>query len=195
MVSLSADGLTVGIGSLQYHQTSSGSGIASLYRWTGSEWSQIADDIYGEEPLDRNGSAVALSADGHTAAIGAMWHVGSGGFDSGHVRVFQVGLDNPYSLAADTISVTVEPVNDKPVLDVVASITILEDAATQTVNLSGISAGGGETQPLRVTATSSNPGLIPNPVVTYASPDGTGSIAFAPAADQHGTATITVTVA
>jgi hypothetical protein len=49
------------------------------------------------------------------------------------------------------------------------------------VNLSGISGGGGESQPLRVTATSSNPGLIPNPAITYASPDGTGSIAFAPA--------------
>src|SRR5204863_1422879 len=71
---------------------------------------------------------------------------------------------------------------------------ILEDAAQQTVNLAGISAGPFETQVLTVTATSSNPGLIPNPTVTYASPNGTGSLAYRPVANHSGTAVITVKV-
>ena len=60
--------------------------------------------------------------------------------------------------------------------------------------LSGITDGPNESQPLRIIATSSNAlVLIADPVVTYASPDATGSIAFTPVTDQYGTATITVT--
>jgi hypothetical protein len=62
------------------------------------------------------------------------------------------------------------------------------------VNLAGITAGDSESQPLRVIASSSNTGLIPNPTVTYTTANATGSIAFTPVTDQSGTATITVTV-
>ncbi|MEO2027924.1 MAG: Ig-like domain-containing protein, partial [Fuerstiella sp.] len=90
--------------------------------------------------------------------------------------------------------VTVNAVNDAPTLNALFNVSIAEDASEQTVNLSGIAAGGGESQPLRVTATSSSTGLIPNPTVTYTTANATGSIAFTPVADQSGTATITVTV-
>ncbi len=84
-------------------------------------------------------------------------------------------------------------VNVVPTLDAVSELTILENDLEQTVPLTGITAGGGESQPLSVTASSSNPGLI-DPTVTYTSPNATGSLAFTPAPDQSGTATITVTV-
>src|SRR5260221_12473740 len=71
---------------------------------------------------------------------------------------------------------------------------ILEDAGVQTVSLSGISAGGGESQPLTVTALSNNTALIPNPTVSYTSPNATGSLTYTPTANASGTATITVTV-
>jgi hypothetical protein len=94
-----------------------------------------------------------------------------------------------------TFTVNVTPVNDAPTLNaIVDPAAVLEDAAQQTVNLSGISAGGGESQTLSVTATSDNPGLIPNPTVTYTSPNATGSLAYTPIANQSGTALITVTV-
>ena len=63
----------------------------------------------------------------------------------------------------------------------------------QTVNLSGISSGG-EVQTLTVTATSSNPGLIPYPTVSYASPSSTGTLRFTPVANASGNANVTVTV-
>ena len=93
-----------------------------------------------------------------------------------------------------SFTVTVTPVNDVPLLDQPGDLTIAEDAAQQTVNLTGIAAGGGESQPLRVTASSSNLGLIPNPSVSYTSAASTGSISFTPVADQSGTAVITITV-
>lgn len=94
-----------------------------------------------------------------------------------------------------TFSVTVSPVNDGPTLAALSSVTINEDAGAQAVSLSGISSGAAnEAQTLTVTATSSNPSLIPNPSVSYASPNATGSLSFTPLANANGAATITVTV-
>lgn len=45
-----------------------------------------------------------------------------------------------------------------------------------------------------VTAVSSNPGLIPNPTVSYTSGSATGTLSYTPVANQSGTAVITVTV-
>ncbi len=94
-----------------------------------------------------------------------------------------------------TFVVTVNAVNNAPTLAAVNDVTVAEDAGAQTVNLSGISSGAAnEAQTLNITATSSNPGLIPNPSVNYTSPNGTGSLRFTPVANQNGTAVITVTV-
>jgi hypothetical protein len=97
--------------------------------------------------------------------------------------------------APQTFVINVTPVNDQPTLNPINNVTIDEDAATQTINLSGISAGGAETQILGITATSNNPSLIPSPLaVTYTSANANGSISFTPVADQNGFATITVTL-
>src|SRR5262245_15841820 len=81
---------------------------------------------------------------------------------------------------------TLNAINDPP--------AILEDAGQQTINLSGISAGPGETQNLSVTVTSSNPALIPTPTVNYTSPNSTGSLTYTPVANQSGSSVITVKV-
>jgi hypothetical protein len=110
------------------------------------------------------------------------------------------GTDGNPATAADNLSVTrtftvtVTPVNDAPTLDALADVTLDEDSSQQTLNLRGISAGGGENQPLRVTASSSNTGVIPNPTIVYTSADATGLIRFTPAPDQSGVAVLTVQV-
>jgi hypothetical protein len=93
-----------------------------------------------------------------------------------------------------TITITVVAVNDAPGLAALGNLTLSEDAAQQTVSLSGISSGGNENQTLTVTAASSNPSLIPHPTVNYSSPSATGTLTFTPVANANGTATITVTV-
>lgn len=93
------------------------------------------------------------------------------------------------------ISTTIPIPNQPPTLAPLADITINENASSQTVNLTGISSGASnELQTLTVTATSSNPSLIPAPTVSYTSPNPTGSINFRPAAFSSGSATITVSV-
>ena len=72
---------------------------------------------------------------------------------------------------------------------------LLQNGPSQTVNLSGIGSGAvEEVQALTVTATSDNPGLIPNPTLTYTSPNAVGKLIYQPIAGATGKATITVTV-
>jgi len=99
------------------------------------------------------------------------------------------------NIASQTFTVTVNPVNDAPTLNALSGLNLVEDAGLQTVNLGGIGSGAAnESQTLTITATSSNPTLIPNPTVNYTSPNASGSLAFTPAANANGSATITVTV-
>jgi hypothetical protein len=100
----------------------------------------------------------------------------------------------PYTATA-TFKLTVTSVNDPPTLDAITGlVTVAEDSGSHIVPLSGIAAGPGESQTLTVTATSSDPSIVPDPSVTYTSPNATAQLQFTPAADRFGTVTITVTV-
>jgi hypothetical protein len=91
--------------------------------------------------------------------------------------------------------ITGTAVNDAPALAALAPLGVIEDAAEQTVDLAGIGSGAAnEADTLTVTATSSDPALIPTPTVSYTSAQATGSLKFTPAAQRNGQATITVTV-
>jgi hypothetical protein len=78
-----------------------------------------------------------------------------------------------------------------PTLAPISNITVSGLAAPQMVGLSGITTGSGSS--VKLTATSSNPGLIPNPTLSYNSPDSIGSLTFSVATNLSGTALITVT--
>jgi hypothetical protein len=92
-------------------------------------------------------------------------------------------------------AVGVAAVDDPPTLDALGNVApVPATAGPQTVALTGISAGGGETQTLSIMATSSNPAVVPHPTVTYESPSATGALTFRPATNATGTALITVTV-
>jgi hypothetical protein len=106
----------------------------------------------------------------------------------------RVANDADDGFASVQFTVTVEAVNDAPVMDAPSHLTIDEDADMQTVSLVGISAGGGETQPLRLTVLSSNQSVIPIPTLTYASPNPTATLTFTPVPDASGTSTIMVLI-
>ena len=92
-------------------------------------------------------------------------------------------------------TVVVSGVNQPPTIDPLSDIFILENAGQQTINLTGISAGLGDTgQTVSIAiSNNTNPTLIPSPVLTYTSGP-TGTIVFTPAANVSGTATISVTL-
>lgn len=101
-------------------------------------------------------------------------------------------FSNEASYSVNTTTNNPPPVvYQPPTLDALNNVSINENSGQQTVNLTGISLGSGQT--LAIAAVSSNPSLIPNPAVNYTSPNATGTLSFTPASSAFGTASITVT--
>ncbi len=86
-VDLSADGAILAIGAYGNDGNGEFSGHARIFRFQGTQWQQVGEDINGEAAGDASGGSVRLSADGSIVAIGAVFN-GDNGESSGHVRVF-----------------------------------------------------------------------------------------------------------
>jgi len=101
-VSLSSDGSIVAIGAYFNNGVNGiNSGHVRVYKNQGGSWTQIGDDMDGEDASDLNGFCVSLSSDGSIVANGAIHNTGNG-YDSGHVRVFD--LTDALSIKENTIS-------------------------------------------------------------------------------------------
>ena len=87
-VSLSSDGSIVAIGATNNDDGGTDSGHVRVYKYNGSAWSKLGDDIDGEATYNYSGYSVSLSSDGSIVAIGAT-NNDDGGTNSGHVRVYQ----------------------------------------------------------------------------------------------------------
>jgi len=111
------------------------------------------------------------------------------------VTVNDGGASN--NLVTQSFTVTVNQMNQTPTMDPLNDFGILKNSGTHVVNLTGITSGL-TNKPARVsltvTATSSNPTLIPTLNVNYTSPNTNGTLSLAPSAAGLGSATITVTV-
>lgn len=101
-----------------------------------------------------------------------------------------------FNTLAQSLTISVTPVNDEPTLDAIANVSILEDASLESVALTGITSGPANeiSQVITITATSSDTSIIPHPTVIYTSPNTIGSLSYTPVANAFGTVTITVTV-
>lgn len=88
----------------------------------------------------------------------------------------------------------VSPVNDPPTLEVIPVIELAQNAPTQIIPLTQISAGAAdEPHNLLITATSSNPSLIPDPILSYNNPNTSGTLTIQPSGGT-GAAVITIIV-
>ena len=128
-----------------------------------------------------------LNADGtFTYAPGADFH-GTDAF------TYQAS-DGNGGTSSSTVTITVNPVNDAPSFVKGADETVSEDAGPQTVPgwATQISAGGNEDgQTVNVTVTNDNAALFSvQPDIDPVS----GNLVYTPAANAHGTATVTVTL-
>jgi len=87
-VGLSANGSIVAVGAPYTYFTGDLLGDVRIYRNQSDIWTQIGDDIAGEEEFDEFGISLELSADGSVVAIGAPANSGAGTL-AGQVRVFE----------------------------------------------------------------------------------------------------------
>lgn len=120
-------------------------------------------------------------------SAGTTYYFAATGYDA-------AGDESAFSNEA-AYAVTNSAPTPAPTLDSLANLSISENAGSQSLNLTGIASGTpDQNATLTVTATSSNPALVPAPAVSYTSPNTTALLTFAPVADASGVATITVTV-
>jgi hypothetical protein len=112
----------------------------------------------------------------------------------GNSRITITASDGTNSTSM-SFNLTVTSTNDAPTLNPLPNLALTENASTRTINLTGISAGGGESQTLSIRVTSSNNSLVPAPSsVSYTSPNSTGSFLLNPANSGTGTSLVSVVV-
>jgi hypothetical protein len=98
------------------------------------------------------------------------------------------------ALAADrSFTLTVTPVNDAPTLASIANRTINEDASTGPIALT-VGDVDNDVNTLVLNATASNSTLVPANALVFAGTGANRTLTVTPAANQNGSATITVTV-
>ena len=89
-VSLSMDGMTLAVGSVQNSDAGKHAGSARVYEYNPNTkiWNQVGQDIDGLKAEDEFGTSVSLSESGTILAVGAQKNSDLA-FQAGHVRVFQ----------------------------------------------------------------------------------------------------------
>jgi len=83
--------------------------------------------------------------------------------------------------------------NQPPTLAFIPGIEVLNDAGEQIIQLTGISDGDNDTQNLQLTASSSDPTIIPDPLITYTGGK-TAELRYTPVSGMSGTVTISLTL-
>ena len=106
-----------------------------------------------------------------------------------------VGSDGLIILPPSSLT-TLLGINSNPAPDInpVENMFLDINAGEQSVTLTGIDDGVAFDQNITITASSSNPDLIPDPVVTYVQGESEATLTFTPAADATGAVVITLTL-
>lgn len=89
-IDMSSDGTNIAIGSPTGNDPNGiGSGHVRVFENVNNTWTQIGQNIDGEESDGQYGSSVSLSDDGTILAIGARFNDGINGINSGQVEIFK----------------------------------------------------------------------------------------------------------
>jgi hypothetical protein len=99
-VALSSDGSRLAASAPFNSGNGLGSGRVRTYQWSGTDWTQLGNNIDGEVARDWSGMALSLSPDGTRLAIGAPRNDGNGD-NSGQVRVYEWSGSTWTQLGAD----------------------------------------------------------------------------------------------
>lgn len=105
-VSLNATGNILAIGAPGVNAA----GFAQVFQNISGTWTQIGEDIYGENDFDESGCSVSLNANGNIVAIGSRGVEGIGNID-GSVRVYE-NVSGSWLQTGNTIAG--EPLNQFP---------------------------------------------------------------------------------
>jgi Flp pilus assembly pilin Flp len=110
-VSISEDGYTIAGGAEYNDGNGENSGHVRIYQFINEIWTQVGNDINGEESGDQSGISVSLNGDGTKVAIGAPWNA-SNGLNAGHVRVFEYSSSSIENIKLENFTVFPNPLNN-----------------------------------------------------------------------------------
>jgi len=159
-------------------------GYDAIYELTGVTRGTNTTESYTYDPVGNRLSSFGVSLYGYNTSN-----------ELNSTPTTSYTYDHNGNTTSKSFVLIVNPINDRPTLNPIGNPTLAVNAGPQNISLTGISSGvANENQTLVVQATSSNPVLIPNPTVNYASPNSSGALSFTPAAGAMGSAVITVTV-
>jgi hypothetical protein len=141
-VAISSDGTTVAIGAPSNDGVGNNAGQVRVYQNIAGTWTKIGGDIDGEAASDQSGFSVAISSDGTTVAIGALYNDGSGS-NAGQVRVYQKIAGTWTKIGAD---IDGETANDNSG----SSVAISSDGTTVAIGAPNNDGGGSNAGQVRV---------------------------------------------
>ncbi len=125
-VSLSSDGKRLAIGVPGNDGNGTGAGHVRVYGWSGTDWTQLGNDIDGEAEGDWSGISVSMSSDGRRLAIGASGN----NWRAGHVRLYDDSCSlPPVGIEAD------DRINTGELVDHDQLIRLYPNPAGEVINL------------------------------------------------------------
>ncbi|EDM42854.1 hypothetical protein SCB49_14765 [unidentified eubacterium SCB49] len=92
-ISMSSDGTVLAVSEEFSDSNGTNAGSVTVFTLQGDTWVQLGQELIGEGPLDRSGSAVSISSDGSIIAIGARNNDldpnDNTGSRPGHARIYE----------------------------------------------------------------------------------------------------------
>ncbi len=171
--------------------------LGDLSNSTSDEGKKVQINLQVSDP-DGNASISAASSDPSlTGAVQVANNVLSFTplFGKSGTATITVTMTSGGNTSTKTFQHTIGDKDYPPTLDAVSDLAIRMNKSDDTlISLSGIGAGPGDTQTITVMASSSNKGLVGDPVVDYTSPNSFGTLRVRAVRGQSGSATVTVTV-
>lgn len=142
-VAISADGSIVAASSPFNDGFANNAGHVRIFENINGIWTQIGDDIDGEDQNDLSGNAISLSADGNIIAIGARSNDGPNDSSSttGHVRVFE-NQNGVWTQIGQDIDGVVVPLSNNNTNQFGDSVSLSSDGSIVAVGAPSNNAGG-----------------------------------------------------
>lgn len=102
-VAISSDGTTIVTGGTSNSQFGTNAGVARAFRWSGTSWDQIGQDLFGTYTGGYYGSAVAISENGTMIAVSAPRHYDSSSRLGGLIEIYRLNSSNQWELVGDPL--------------------------------------------------------------------------------------------
>ncbi|MDB4807460.1 dockerin type I domain-containing protein [bacterium] len=214
--SISGDGQTITLGAPQLGTETDlfGNGLVEVLRYDTDlrQWLPHGNTIVGTANTQQLGTTVALSHDAKTLLIGSPGASTESASKGGKVGIFQFDdltsdwqliqeHDGPDANGSFGWRAAVSATGNSFITGARGSISspnkngaLLSFSRAHSISLAGITAGGNESQAVRITALSEQSSVTGQPTINYASDATKADLLFRPDLDQAGMAVIKVTV-